>query len=259
MSSRQRTIQFFWSTRAADPKLHASLGCDALRWLKVSYFPPARYDESEDEYSPSNLSMLPPDLVTEKGLQASLRPLYECRPRTYRGKTRCGVLGVSKALSISAVIAHSNRPCRNCAMELVVDLASREGKRDTPVTFSGQYQPDEGGVDVFEWDNVTQSGDARLVRIAERLGLDTIRSASGTVAYGLVTPKLASVLDRNVRSYRLEGELATFCQTRKVSNEQDLARGRQAIEMYWMLRNHRPPEINEGDVDLARLATVIAR
>jgi len=156
-------------------------------------------------------------------------------------------------MDLEAIVAHEYRPCRNCALEQVLDLAlNSEATATVPVTFSGQFVPEEIGVNVFEWEAISQSGVARMRRIAARSGLQVTDTVIGPVVYGLVAPSTYQLLARNLRTYRLDRDLAD----RVRGNDDKVA---FAIESYWMMRNSRPPELYADEhVDVERLASALA-
>jgi hypothetical protein len=155
-------------------------------------------------------------------------------------------------LSITQINDHPYRPCRKCALEQVLFMAAREGDARYPVTFSGQLAVEEtihqGG---FAWEEITNTAAERLERIADRSDLQVVNTSSGPVAYGNVSRAMLSSLNRSLRSYELNGALGRVVRAGGSAAE-------TAVAAYWMLRNHRPPEIHGYADEVAHSAAVLA-
>lgn len=105
------------------------------------------------------------------------------------------------------------RPCRMCALETVLAHAwarpSMQAGPQVAVTFSSQgnpYEPMTWNAE-YEWGTVTESGAARLQRLAAHCGLEVVETAVGPVAHGVLPRRFARVLAANLRLYEV-GELA---------------------------------------------------
>lgn len=93
------------------------------------------------------------------------------------------------------------RPCRMCALERVIDGVLRPTGRDKTVFATFSSQPSYGAdSERFLENNVSETGRARLVRIAERLELATVEAKVGPVAYGFLPATGVKVLARNLRT-----------------------------------------------------------
>lgn len=242
-SSPKKTLEFYFSSTASDPKLHLELDCSGLRYQRVHYYP-------------ERACVIDHECSTAKGAEGALARLYECRTRRKigRGKVEAARVELTGPLSAEGIVTHRARACRVCALEQVIELAARSGKRQVAVTFSGQFVPEEQGTAVFSWEEVSVSGRARLERIAGRLGWPVIRTSSGPVTYGKVSAIAADILERNLRTYRLGGELAQHCK-HDPANEETAT---QAISTYWMLRNHRPPELYGEERKISSMAKILS-
>lgn len=126
------------------------------------------------------------------------------------------------------------RPCRRCALEpsLVAAAAGRwawQGPR-CAVTFSGQGSPGERYhhlVGPYQWAGVSETGAARLVRVAALLGLDVVDTDAGPVAHGTATRRWARLLAGNLRCYDL-GDV--------------LLGDREAVATFWTMACTHPLE-----------------
>lgn len=218
-------LEFFTSSnpKAKWTKWHLELMCTGVRRQPVSISTLRRFDEESNLFVDGGVK------VTAKWLD-------------------------SEEMGLEELIRSTNRPCRLCTLETVLDHGAQVGTPSVAVTFSGQFVPDEIGVNVFEWEAASENSRSRLRRIAERMALRTVETSSGPAAFGLVTPSVAALLKSNLRSYELSGGLAELCSADKVASE----RAGYAFESYWMLRNHRPPEVYTDQVDVAQLATALA-
>jgi hypothetical protein len=211
------TLEFFSSSKAKWPKLHAELLCNGVSRQPVKFFNNA-------------------DTAPERRINPSALRLERTE------------------LSVAEVVTHKYRPCRKCAMELVLDHASSLGhERVVPVTFSGQFVPDEVGINAYDWESISDAGRDRLVRNATRMGLEVAWTSCGPVAYGFVSELVADLLERNVRVYRLPAAMAS-----RLGNPEQRVGASSLIELYWMLRNDRPPEVHGEGHDVARMAVALS-
>lgn len=93
------------------------------------------------------------------------------------------------------------RPCRMCGLEKVLLSVLRPTAHEASVfvTFTSQGNPAEN-LRSFAWKASTESGSARLARLAERLGLPTGEASCGRFAYGFLPVSGAEILSRNLRT-----------------------------------------------------------
>ncbi|MCP4845374.1 MAG: hypothetical protein GY901_09780 [Actinomycetia bacterium] len=108
-------------------------------------------------------------------------------------------------LTVSEVLDHHLRPCRVCALELVLDRAMNEGPVDRFVTFTAQpaapYKGD-GNSPATKWANeVSNTGRDRLRRIAARAGASTTTATCGPIATMRTTELGARLLTANLRTF----------------------------------------------------------
>lgn len=104
------------------------------------------------------------------------------------------------------------RPCRSCALEpfLVRYLRSPQTRASkqrptipggrSVVMFSSQANPLEGNPHNYRYRSATESGAARLRRIAAELGLPTVDTAAGPVTWAKLTAQAASAVATNLRT-----------------------------------------------------------
>jgi hypothetical protein len=194
-------------------------------------------------------------------------------------KTELAPMGITK------INQHEYRPCRVCALEQVLGLASSTGRPRTAVTFSGQFLPEEEGANSFKWDEVSNTGAARLERVAKQTGLHTTYTSSGPVAYGVVTLQMLKALKKSLRVYELyppcskaakepgvvtskaksEPRIGGVTQDNynavlaKIIHEEAGPVADHAIATYWALRNHMPPEIYGNETTMVRTAVLLTR
>lgn len=76
------------------------------------------------------------------------------------------------------------------------------------VTISGQGNPAEPSVgwETYVWSAVSETGAARLARLASLFGLRVDETCVGPVATGWVSARFAKLLERNLRCYELAGD-----------------------------------------------------
>jgi hypothetical protein len=82
------------------------------------------------------------------------------------------------------------------------------------VTFSGQgspHEPQTWNAD-YDWGSVTDSGAARLRRLAAHCGLTVADTTVGPVAHGLLPRRFVRVLAANLRLYEVSDGPATNAQ-----------------------------------------------
>lgn len=98
------------------------------------------------------------------------------------------------------------RPCRVCTLEKVLDLCLQAHGTIHPdrddarfVTFSGQPTPREH-LRRYKWREVSDTGRARLQRIAQRSDLQLTHTGVGPVAFGVLPEAVIDVLTRNLRT-----------------------------------------------------------
>ncbi len=127
------------------------------------------------------------------------------------GLTYLGDLPVAEAAS------HSLRLCRGCALELVLDRAVHEGPATTLVLFAAKPLSGHAGThqDCFHRQTpgsaylhvsttpseVTDSGMARMHRMAARMGVPVATSTCGPTAVARVPQVAVDLLSRNLQSF----------------------------------------------------------
>ena len=130
------------------------------------------------------------------------------------------------------------RPCRMCALEsvLVTALDRRKwiGAADVFVTSTSQANPrnPDSALARFEWGQWSDSGAARLRRLARRAGLTVTATVAGPVLWGWTDARTAACLAANLRS---------CVRTGVEPGSLDDA----VIEIAWALINDCPPELAE--------------
>lgn len=144
--------------------------------------------------------------------------------------------GQSSATLLGLFTNSKGRPCRRCTLETVLTAV-----REAPslnrgpvelVTFSGQPNPRELSPYGFGYREVSDSGAARLVRIASAWHLDCVEGTqAGPVAWGVLPARLAGGLSRNLRTVR----------SRVVPVD-----GARHVALMWEMLVNRPPEIIDG-------------
>ena len=237
----ERTVQFYWSSKARNPKLHASLGCSGIFRQKVNL-------GTRVELRSASTADLGEDI-----------PEVLDVPVTYRYyDASCDTFESSGPLTLEKIANHDYRPCRLCALELVFDLAMRSGTPSEPVTFSGQFLPDEVGLHKFEFEELSTSSRERIIRILSREdSLERTDTSCGPIGYGLVTPLAKRILFSSLRTYEVPKSFQHLvCDEARSSS---FARG--AFDLYWALRNRRPPETNQDshEAELAETAINLAK
>lgn len=124
------------------------------------------------------------------------------------------------------------RPCRTCALEEALkEVLAAEKTQPVFVTFTSQGCPTED-LRRFRFSVATESGKARLRRVAAAAGLGTVESELGPIAYGFVSHAGAQILKRNLRTL-VRPEIAKLPPP-------------ETIEVLWGLLQANPPEL--GDV-----------
>lgn len=253
--SVRRSMQFFYSGAAKNPKLHAELLCSG-----VSRFSMARlgYYSTGDTSLGSDLDLTPDiqwPLVGQTGMGAGCSARLERlgdgpHELAMAYKESACQLRRTGALDLEAIISHDARLCRVCALVSVFAWACDVGERSTFVTFSGQGVPEEDS-GAFSWGETSETGRARLLRLANIGGLGVIPTGAGPVAYGFVSHALARLLRRNARSYVLDDRALL----ESVRTGHDVG---WTLDTYWALRNHRPPEIHGEDHDLFAISALLS-
>jgi hypothetical protein len=164
------------------------------------------------------------------------------------------------SMSVTTLTTCPMRPCRLCALESVLFASSQVGERIYPVSFSGQSVPAEDGISRFTWSTVSTSGGERLTRIAKRLGLESVTTESGPVAYGLVTTCTRANLQRSLRTYDMPHEVASDV----LSGSTRRSTGNRVspgvfVSILWALRNQHPPELYGEEALITTTASALAR
>jgi len=231
----ERTIQFFWSNKAKNHKMHASLGCSGVFRQRVRL-------GSRFETAP---------LASEGQPDAALAT-YEYQ------NASCPTFATSEPLTIQEIADYPRRPCRLCALELVLDLAMQEGEPTEPITFSGQFMPEEIGLHKFEFEEASDSTRERMDRILSRMrSVERTTTSVGPVGFGLVTPLAKQILVNSLRSYEVPEIFSHLVRAENRST----AFARATFDLYWTLRSRRPPEVNSEhqEADLAETALSLAK
>lgn len=136
------------------------------------------------------------------------------------------------------------RPCRMCALESVLITCGDPKpaqERKVFVTFTSQATPRNPDASPlsFDWHAATDSGIARLRRLARRLNLSVTGSCSGPVAYGMVNEDAAAAIAGNLRTV--------------VRHDVVDVPSEAMIATLWTLLGDNPPELAEilgEEVDL---------
>ena len=160
----------------------------------------------------------------------------------------------------------SARPCRVCCLESVLRtvLHPQWGKEhpstalneyadaDLEVFFSTTAQPcperPDSSLSGYKWGDSTDSGRARIMRIAERSALGVAQTIIGPALYGIREQRVVWVVQMNLRT-----AIAPSVVT-------DNADG--VVSTVWTLFNDNPPEMNRQNmnpVDLWATASLLAR
>lgn len=105
--------------------------------------------------------------------------------------------------ALSLLRETQGRPCRLCSFEpvLMACLTSpwlTAGPK-VRVEFSGQPNPHEDASGSYAYRTVSESGAARLERLAVVMGLAVAMTQSGPVAHGLLSRRMAAIVGRNLR------------------------------------------------------------
>lgn len=146
--------------------------------------------------------------------------------------------------SLRTLARSDRRPCRVCALEPVLDhaLRPRRALRSTFATFTSQpaYVADERR---FRKNDVSETGTARLDRIARRLDLRVAASKIGPVAYGFLPAANIDVLSRNLR-------------TLWTDNLTELP-SPHFVSAVWTFTDDAPPEFGEAGLDVWETAALL--
>lgn len=128
------------------------------------------------------------------------------------GQIRAGdeptALELVEFADLAALAAAEQLPCRACTLERVLDTVLRPvspAERLVFASFSGQPNALRFRRGLDAWRKVSDSGEQRLLRIAERLGLPVVETPAGPVAYGMLPERGVEVLARSLRTYTLPG------------------------------------------------------
>jgi len=102
------------------------------------------------------------------------------------------------------------RPCRMCALEptLIAVCKPRGNASRQLVTFTSQPSPDspDTAMATYKWSVASESGQARLLRVAAALGLESTHAPGcGQVAFGAISRRSVPILGRNLRTWLLDG------------------------------------------------------
>lgn len=135
---------------------------------------------------------------------------------------------------IAAATDDAGRPCRMCLLEPALVLALRQdaGGQGTLTTCSSQGNPRERGKR-FRFDDASESGMARLSRVAAAAGVPTAHAVVGPVLYGFFSPDTRTLLARNIRTLAVPGVA-------------DLP-SPEVVASAWTLWNDDPPERLKDD------------
>ena len=147
-----------------------------------------------------------------------------------------GELTFPNALTLG--LTTEGRPCRMCTLEstLITVLSpaptfsemSKEGLVFCSFTSQANPSNPDSNIANFAWTKATASGEARLRRIAELCGMQTILTSAGIAAYGLTSVEAADVVSTNLRT---------------VIRPFDKVPSIETIECAWSLLNDDPPEM----------------
>ena len=147
-----------------------------------------------------------------------------------------GELTFPNALALG--LTTEGRPCRMCTLESTlitvlnpVPIFSERSKEELIFcSFTSQANPSnpDSNIANFAWTKGTASGEARLRRVAEFCGMQTILTSAGIAAYGLTSVEAADVVSMNLRA---------------VVRPFDIVPSIETIECAWSLLNDDPPEM----------------
>ena len=148
-------------------------------------------------------------------------------------------VGTSEFASVfDLAITTVGRPCRMCALESVLLTVLHPDRRRSgqPVFFTSSSQANplnpDAGIRSFNWSKATESGEARLQRVARRSALPTTRTNAGIVVWGWTDQRGAAALAANIRTV--------------VRPDHNGDVNSSIIEIAWSLLNDTPPEL-QGD------------
>ena len=154
--------------------------------------------------------------------------------------TKAATASRSKLLELISPTA-SLLPCRICALEPVLaHTLARPAKRGVFATFSALPSHDADFTRAMSVD-LTPSAASRLVRIAERAGLNVTESRLGPVAYGFVTPSALEVLKASLRTLP----------------SSTTARSSRAVSIAWSLVDNTAHGHETNDYDIWDVAAAI--
>lgn len=127
----------------------------------------------------------------------------------------------------------SGRPCRQCSLEsvLLTTLAPRPRVKKVFVTATSQSNPLDPGAKIYNyrWRESTESGRARIIRLAKALNFEIASTPAGPALYGFVPFSAAAILSHNLRTV-----------IRREITEMPSA---QVVEVAWTLYGDNPPEL----------------
>lgn len=129
-----------------------------------------------------------------------------------------------------------SRACRMCTLESVLMTVLHPDRRrnGAPVFFTSSSQANplnpDAGLSSFNWSKATESGEARLARVARRSALPTTRTNAGIVMWGWTDQRGAAALAANLRTVIRPDHSGDISST--------------IVEIAWSLLNDTPPEIH---------------
>jgi len=146
------------------------------------------------------------DIVTKDGYEDSKIHLEWCCDGLERvsvcvdedEQQSCGGWGTEE-VALSLLCTLGARLCRMCALEYTLDLAGRTKVARTnrrAVMFSGQPVAENRKKDF----TTSQSGVARLRRVAARMELSVVETELGPVAWGHVSPLAERLITNSLRA-----------------------------------------------------------
>jgi hypothetical protein len=138
--------------------------------------------------------------------------------------------------------ARDGRPCRNCTLEsvMITVLKAKPGPDPVFITTTSQANPLEPGRNVwtYKWSDSTESGRARMDRVAKKVvseHLELAHTCVGPALYGFVSPETAEALRFNLR-------------TQVVPSITEMP-SRELVETVWTLLGDNPPELAGSQSD----------
>lgn len=143
------------------------------------------------------------------------------------------------ASPMELALSTEGRPCRNCTLESVLITALKAPSKADPVfvTTTSQANPLDPGASVwkYKWSDSTESGRARVERLAQKANLPLAHTGVGPALYGFVSPDAAQVLRFNLR-------------TQVVASLTELP-DRELVETVWTLLGDNPPELAGSELE----------